>query len=109
MKRALGFVLLFAVVACTGFVVLAQGGGEQAHTHEYTIASVSGGDVVFTCSCGDSYTERFADYLNGGNEVYDANYDGIINGKDYAYLKQHKTGWKPIWNDGDWEAGIDLD
>ena len=109
MKKAIFFVLLFTVIACSGFVVLAnQAEGEQnEHIHNYTI-TVNAGEAVFTCSCGDSYTEHFGDYLNTDREGYDVNYDGIINGKDYIYLKQHKTGFKPIWHEDDWEAEIDL-
>ncbi|MBQ3471808.1 MAG: hypothetical protein IJH17_05520 [Clostridia bacterium] len=111
MKRVIAFAVLLALALSIGLVAFAQQNNEPqtSHTHEYVITSVSGGEIAYTCtSCGESYSEYFADYLNGDGEIYDVNYDGIINGKDYAYLAQNKKGWKPVGSDDDWEASLDL-
>ena len=59
------------------------------HEHNYIITAFDKGEITFTCeACGEAYTEHFSDYLNGNDEALDMNNDGIVNGKDYAYLNQ---------------------
>ena len=59
----------------------------EEHTHAYTITDLKNGMVCFSCSCGDSYATPFAEHLNNtGDDILDINSDGIVNGRDYAYL-----------------------
>ena len=62
------------------------------HEHEYQITAFDSetGGVTYTCEiCGDIQVDCFTDHLNEvGYVPLDMNDDGIINGKDYAYLKQ---------------------
>ena len=61
------------------------------HEHEYHITAFDSetGVVTYTCEiCGDAQADCFADHLNESYASLDMNDDGIINGKDFAYLKQ---------------------
>ncbi|MBR3149808.1 MAG: hypothetical protein IKF64_06525 [Eubacterium sp.] len=115
MKKQSVFVLvtvLAAVVAFSGMLVASadqENNIDIPHEHEYYVSSFDKGEAVVTCEiCGDSYDDNFTDHLNNtGDDVFDVNYDGIVNGKDYAYLKQHKTGWRSI-DDSVWEIPINL-
>ena len=117
MKKKIKLFTLFtlaALVVSTGvFAVFATQDNElgEPHEHIYAVSSFDKGTVVLTCTvCGESYADIFAEHLNEfDNELYDINYDGIVNGKDYAYLSQHKTGWKPNNSSGEWEVPFDLD
>ena len=59
----------------------------ETHAHEYSITDFQAGTIYFTCNCGDCYTAQFSEYLNESDNALDRNHDGIVNGKDYAYLK----------------------
>ena len=84
---------LVAAVISTSFIVAfadQENNLDVPHEHEYEITAFDRGEISFTCEmCGETYTEYFSDYLNSrDNETFDMNDDGIINGKDYAYLSQ---------------------
>ena len=61
--------------------------------HSYELSDFNKGVAVFSCvRCEEKYNEHFEDYLNKTDYApFDVNNDGIINGKDYAYLKQDFT------------------
>ena len=63
------------------------------HEHEYQITSFDShtGVITFKCEiCDEETTERFIDHVNErGYEPIDMNHDGIINGKDFAYLMRN--------------------
>ena len=65
--------------------------------HAYALSGFSKGIIEYSCiHCKDSYNERFEDYLNSTDDVtLDVNKDGIVNGKDYAYLKQQYAEIEP--------------
>ena len=60
--------------------------------HAYALSGFNKGVIEFSCiHCMDGYNEKFEDYLNTTDETLDVNNDGIVNGKDYAYLKQRNN------------------
>ena len=83
---------LITAVICTGFVLAFadQENNFDVCDHTYTVTSFEDGVATLTCTeCGDTDTEVFADHLNDTDcEELDMNSDGIVNGKDYAYLIQ---------------------
>ena len=93
-KHRIGIIIAIIIaVISTGFVIAfadQENNIDVPHEHEYQITAFNRGEITFTCEiCGEAYTEDFADHLNERyNAVLDINGDGIVNGKDYAYLNQ---------------------
>ncbi len=56
--------------------------------HEYEVVAFNHGEVTFQCEiCGETCTDDFVNHINQRNyTLMDMNNDGIVNGKDYAYL-----------------------
>ena len=96
MKKKIKSILLLSLVVAvigTGFVIAfadQENNIDLPHEHEYQITAFDRGEITLTCEiCGEAYTEDFAEHLNErDNDMLDLNDDGIVNGKDYAYLNQ---------------------
>ena len=66
---------------------------EYPHEHEYQITAfeTKTGIITFTCDiCEEEHTENFIGHINErGYDPTDMNHDGIVNGKDFAYLMRN--------------------
>lgn len=66
---------------------------DSTHEHQYQITSFDtrDGSIIYTCDvCGEQQTDHFIDHINErGYEIIDMNHDGIVNGKDFAYLMRN--------------------
>ena len=91
-KRIIACALISMLVVSIGLLCVfadQENNMDVPHEHEYQITAFDKGEITFTCEvCGEAYTECFSNYLNDNNETLDMNNDGIVNGKDYAYLNQ---------------------
>ena len=97
MKKHIKFTLLLALIIAvisTGLIMAMadqENEFEEPCEHEYQITAFNHGEITFTCEiCEDTYTDYFVKHINErGYEPIDMNHDGIVNGKDYAYLMRN--------------------
>ena len=66
---------------------------DSTHEHQYQITyfDKKDGKITYTCDvCGEQQIDHFTDHINERDyEIIDMNHDGIINGKDFAYLMRN--------------------
>lgn len=96
MKKRLLLIFALMLTICTECVfVFADQENNMDIPHEHmfqitTFNSKTGNATVMCETCGESRTLCFTEHLNEMNcEMFDINNDGIVNGKDYACLKQN--------------------
>ena len=91
-KLIISISIVIAVI-CTGFIIAFADQENELEfcDHEYEVSAFDHGVVTFECTeCGDTVTDNFSDHITErGYEALDMNNDGIVNGKDYAYLMRY--------------------
>lgn len=93
--KIIAFISALCILFTGTLIVLANQENEFdiPHEHEYLITDFDSntGVITFTCEiCNDEKTDKFVDHINErGYEPIDMNHDGIVNGKDFAYLMRN--------------------
>lgn len=109
-KRLIAIICAIALLLTGGIIAFASQENElDVHTeHTYRVAAFKDGVVKFKCDgCEDTIYVNFFEHINERNyDLLDVVEDGVINAKDYAYLKQHYNSFGAI-NGFDDEGGSD--
>ena len=95
-KTKISIILIALVILLTSTIIAfadQENEFDYPHEHENQITSfdTETGTIFFTCEiCGEPSTDLFVNHINErGYEPIDMNHDGIVNGKDFAYLMRN--------------------
>lgn len=91
-KKIIALIIAVALIAsvCTGLIIARadqENNLEYPCLHEYTLAEVQNGRMVYTCQyCNDTYEDYFSNHINGTYKPLDYNKDGVATVRDYSIV-----------------------
>ena len=100
LKNNLKIVIILGVIIAVVFTGFVFAFADQENElefcdHEYSVTAfeTESGTATLVCDeCGDTIYDKFSDHVNErGYEPLDMNNDGIVNGKDFAYMMHNYT------------------